>query len=258
MPCERVSVIVPAHNGARFYASAVDSIARQNWADLELIVVDDGSTDGLAEVAARGPVPPRYLRQERQGPAAARNAGLRAASAELIAFLDIDDVWIDGHLEALSKALEQDAEAGFAQGLMRQFVVLPDGQRMLSGPYRMPYLGACLFRRRVFEQCGGLDEGMQMGEDYDFIVRCWEQDIPHRTVDHVSLLYRRHEQNMTRGKNRAANLWVLRRRIQRIRAGAVDPAAPRRFAFDAYVGDVRNFTETRMEMPGQWTLSSAS
>lgn len=258
MHCERVSVIVPAHNGARFYRNALDSILLQHWEDLEIVVVDDGSADGLAEAVQGSPIPLRYVRQERQGPAAARNAGLRAASAELIAFLDIDDIWTAGHVSGLSRALEEDPDAGFAQSLMRQFVILPDGSRMLSGTYRMPYLGACLFRRRVFEQCGGFNEKMQMGEDYDFIFRCWEQDVPKRTVDQVSFLYRRHPGNMTRGQNRAANLAVLLRRIERIRSGVLNPWAPRRFAFDQYIGDVRDFMDTRVEMPGQWNLSSAS
>ena len=257
MPSPKVSVIVPAHNGAAFYQSAMNSMLLQNWPELEAIVVDDGSHDDLAGVVRDGALPVRYLHQAQQGPAAARNLGLREASADLIAFLDIDDLWTAGHLSRLCGALQADPEAAFAQGLVRQFVVLPDGGRLLSGAYRMPYLGACLFRRSLFRQCGEFDEKMPMGEDYDLIFRCWEQDILKRDVDEVSLLYRRHEGNMTRGKNHAANLAVLLRRIQRIRSGATDPAAIRRFVFNTYVGDVSNFAETQVEMPGQWTLSSA-
>ena len=99
---------------------------------------------------------------------------------------------------------------------------------------------------------------MQMGEDYDFMFRCWENDVPKRDVDEVSLFYRRHEGNMTRGKNRRANLAVLLHRIQRIRSGAIDPAVPRRFVFEAYIGDIRDFWKTQVEMPGQWNLLSAS
>jgi glycosyltransferase involved in cell wall biosynthesis len=229
----------------------------QSWPELEAIVVDDGSTDTLAGTVRDGALRVRYLQQEQRGPAAARNLGLRAASADLIAFLDIDDVWTAGHLSRLCNALETAPEAGFAQGLVRQFVVLPDGGRMLSGAYRMPYLGACLFRRSLFRQCGEFNEKMPMGEDYDLIFRCWENDMPKRDVAEVSLLYRRHEGNMTRGKNQAANLAVLQARIHRIRSGTTDPAAPRRFVFDTYIGDIGNFAETQVEMPGQWTLSSA-
>jgi glycosyltransferase involved in cell wall biosynthesis len=258
MPLPKVSIIVPAYNGASFYESAVGSILQQNFPDVEIVVVDDGSVDGLDELVRQGTAAVRYLRQARKGPAAARNTGLRASSGELIAFLDIDDLWTAGHLARLCAALAEDPAAGIAQGLVRQFVLLPDGGRMLSGAYRMPYLGSCLFRRQVVEQCDGFDEDMAMGEDYDLMCRCWEHDVLKRDVDEVSLLYRRHEGNMTRGKNQAANLAVLQRRMQRIRSGAIDPAAPRRFVFQAYIGEIRNFAETHVEMPGQWTLSSAS
>jgi glycosyltransferase involved in cell wall biosynthesis len=253
-----ISVIVPVHNGAAFYDAALDSIARQRWPDLEIIVIDDGSTDDLARrIEARG-VPVRYLHQQQLGPAAARNRGLREAASDLIAFLDIDDQWTDGHLARLFEALREQPEAGFAQGLMRQFVLAPDGRCLMSGEYRMPYLGSCLFRRSVFDRCGMFDEQMKMGEDYDLVFRCWETDIPMQRVEEVSLLYRRHEGNMTRGKNKAANLGVLQRRMQRIRTGAVDPKEARRFAFDAYIGDTHSFGDGQLEPAETWNLSSAS
>jgi len=88
---ETISVIVPVHNGAQFYNSAIDSILLQQWPSLEIVVIDDGSTDALTEHIRRRDVSVRYLRQPQQGPASARNAGLREASSELIAFLDIAD-----------------------------------------------------------------------------------------------------------------------------------------------------------------------
>jgi glycosyltransferase involved in cell wall biosynthesis len=236
-----ISVIVPVHNGAEFYDGALKSILAQNWALLDIILVDDGSTDDLQSRIHGSPI--RYFRQEQRGPAAARNLGLREAAAEFIGFLDIDDLWTAGHLSRLYAALVENPEAGFAQGLMQQFVVRPDGCRMISGAYRMPYLGSCLFRREVFDQCGAFDERMKMGEDYDLILRCWEHDIAKQEVDHVSLLYRRHGGNMTAGKNREANLAVLHRRIERIRSGALDPKAARRFPFAGYIGDIRGFSQ---------------
>lgn len=240
-------MVVPVYNGADFYDAALDSILLQGWPDLEIILVDDGSTDALAERVRERNVPVLLLRQEQKGPSAARNAGLRAASSGLIAFLDIDDLWTEGHLQRLCSALQEHPEAGIAQGLIRQFVLLPDGRRMLSGPYRMPYLGSCLFRRSIWERCGPFDETLKMGEDYDLMFRCWENDIAKQCVDQVSLLYRRHPQNMTRGKNREANLAVLLGRMRRIRAGVVDVNAPRRFPLGSYIGDVRNFDETEFQ-----------
>lgn len=257
MRSDSITVVIPVHNGAGFYASALDSILQQEWPQLEIVIVDDGSMDDLTDRIRERGTAVVYLRQQRRGPGAARNLGIREASSDRIAFLDIDDRWTPGHLGRLHAALEQRPEAGFAQGLMRQFVLLPDGQCMLSGTYRMPYLGSCLFHRRVFDQCGTFDEGMQMGEDYDLIFRCWERDVAVVCVDEVSLLYRRHEGNMTRGKNQAANLEVIARRLQRIRSGAIDPKAPRLFRFDDYIGDIRNFPDSEIAPAEKWNLSSA-
>jgi glycosyltransferase involved in cell wall biosynthesis len=242
-----ISVVVPVHNGAAFYASAIESIAAQEWPSVEIVVVDDGSTDNLAKCVRGGPAV-RYIHQEQHGPAAARNTGVREASAPLIAFLDVDDRWTQGHLARLADALIEQPDAGFAQGLMRQFMLQPDGRTAASGPYRMPYLGSCLFRREVLEQRAGFDERMLMGEDYDLILRCWENDVARVCVPQVSLLYRRHAGNMTRGKNREANLEVLQRRIHRIRSGVFDPAQPRCFPFETYAGDLRDFDLMQLEV----------
>ena len=92
----------------------------------------------------------RYIRQEQQGQAAARNRGIQNSQGDLIAFLDIDDLWTNRHLRTLVHSLEENPEAGIAQGLMRQFWIAPGGRYYSTEPYRGPYLGSCLFRRTVF------------------------------------------------------------------------------------------------------------
>jgi glycosyltransferase involved in cell wall biosynthesis len=245
-----ISVIVPAYNGARFYEAALNSILLQQWPSLEIIVVDDGSTDNLAAEIERLAVGVIYLQQSQKGPSAARNLGIKNASSSLIAFLDVDDIWTAGHLDRMHAALALHPEAGIVQGLMQQMAVFPDGRSVLSGTYQMPHLGTCLFRREVLKQLGGFDEGMQMGEDYDLIFRCWENDVIKFSVDEVSLLYRRHPGNMTHGKNREAYLAVVQRRMQRIRTGVVDPAAPHSSPFGMYSGNIDNFWKDQVETAG--------
>jgi glycosyltransferase involved in cell wall biosynthesis len=236
-----ISVIIPVRNGAGFVASALGTIAAQRQPNLEVLLIDDGSTDDLAERLAehqaRCPDYVRCLRQEPLGQASARNHGIRKAKGDLIAFLDIDDLWSENHLTTLSRALEEDAEAGIAQGMMRQFWSASDGKCYGTALYRMPYLGSCLFRRSVFNLCGLFDERMPFGEDYDFMFRCWENDVVKVNIPKLSLLYRRHARNMSRGRNRTAHLLVLKRRIERIKAGIINPAFPRRFVFQDYIGD---------------------
>jgi glycosyltransferase involved in cell wall biosynthesis len=240
-----ISVIVPVQNGAAFYTSAIATMTAQQYPHLEIIIIDDGSTDDIRHRIDTNSTAVRYHYQQQRGPASARNTGIRLATSPLIAFLDIDDLWTPGHLSRLTDALRAQPDARFAQGLMQQFIQQDAEPILTSGSYRMPYLGSCLFRRETLTHLSGFDEHMRMGEDYDFILRCWEQDIPRVCIDEVSLLYRRHSGNMTRGKNNAANLEVLQRRIQRIRSGAFDPTQPRRFPFATYIGDVTHFSTIR-------------
>lgn len=102
----RVSIVVPLFNKAPYVDRALRSISAQTFSDLEVIVVDDGSTDGGAErVEAFGDRRFRLLRQENAGPGAARNRGMAQAAGDLIAFLDADDEWMPHYLEAAVAAL---------------------------------------------------------------------------------------------------------------------------------------------------------
>jgi glycosyltransferase involved in cell wall biosynthesis len=235
-----ISVVVPAYNGAEFLDAALASIEAQEFADREVVLVDDGSP-----VPLKPPEYVRYIRQPHQGAPAAYNRGIRESRGEFVAFLDIDDMFAPGHLSRLHASLLANPEAGIAQGRMRQLC----GDR-ISDPYRMPYIQSCLFRREVFEICGGLDETMPLGEDYDLMYRCWEKDIVKINIDEVSFIYRRHGANISRGGNLRSHVFVMKRRVERIRSGQVDTAAKRRFPFGDYMGDP--------EGASQWTLWSAS
>jgi glycosyltransferase involved in cell wall biosynthesis len=235
-----ISIIIPAYNGAEYLDSALASIEAEHFNDAEVLLVDDGSP-----VELKPPAFVRYIRQPHQGPAAAYNRGIRESRGEILAFLDIDDFWTPGHLSRLHTALLAQPEAGIAQGRMRQLC----GDR-ISGPYRMPYIQSCMFRREVFEICGGLDESMPLGEDYDLMYRCWEKDILKINIDEVSFIYRRHGGNISNGNNFRAHLIVMKRRVDRIRSGLIDPAQKRRFPFQEYIGDI--------EGASQWSIWSAS
>lgn len=235
-----ISIIIPAYNGAQFLGSALASIEAQQFADREVLLVDDGSSDEL-----RPPAFVSYFRQPRRGPSAARNRGIRESRGEFLAFLDIDDMWTAGHLSRLHDALVAHTEAGIAQGRMRQL-----SGSYISGPYRMPYIGSCLFRREVLEACGGFDETITLGEDHDLMYRCWENDVIKVHVEEVSLIYRRHAGNTSHGNNLRSHLMVLKRRVDRIRLGHIDPSQKRRVPFQEYMGET--------EGASQWTLCSAS
>lgn len=118
-----VSVILPTYNRARFLPEAIASIRGQEFADWELIVVDDGSTDETAELLpeliAVITQPARIIRQENQGAYAARNTGLDHARGEYIAFYDSDDLWLPHHLRDCVAALDANADVDWAYGACR-------------------------------------------------------------------------------------------------------------------------------------------
>src|SRR5437667_12630279 len=107
-----VSVVIPCYNGERYLAEAIESVLAQRYEPLEIIVVDDGSTDRSAEVARHFGDAVQYVCQPHAGAAAARNRGVGLATGDLIAFLDADDVWTEGRLARQVQVLEADPSVG--------------------------------------------------------------------------------------------------------------------------------------------------
>lgn len=223
-----ISVISPAFNAAAFYDGWLANIQAQDYANLEVVLVDDGSTDCLWERARNAPPFLRYIRQDNRGPAAARNAGIAASQGDLMAFLDMDDLWAPGHLQRMATALQAHPECQISQGLIRNF--LRDGGRAFycSRTYRFINLGSAIFQRRVFDDCGFFEESMRFAEDFDFIIRCWEQGMRKLDIEELSLLYHRHQANMTHGKSpvEMGAVAIYKRHLERLRAGKIRPAVP--------------------------------
>jgi len=200
-----ISVIIPVFNGVRFLPGAVRSILAQNYPSLDIIVVDDGSAEDVGEAARSLPVNVRLFRQENAGPAAARNRGIREATGEMLAFLDVDDEWPPGNLHHMSTVLLRttclDIVIGHDQ-LMREDA---DGQEQVfvgSPRETFPWsVAAALFRREAFTRVGLFDETLRMGEDSDWFKRAAEAALAIERLPNVSLLVRRHAGNMTRGKS---------------------------------------------------------
>lgn len=190
MTAPRVSVIIPTYNRARLVAESVRSVLDQSYRDLEVIVVDDGSTDGTAGELARlfgGRI--RVCVQPNGGNAAARNRGLAEARGELLAFNDSDDLWLPGKLERQVAYLDAHPEVDLvcgngidpARGEGRRGLVIPyaRGRRLEArGPSlrdmiersfsRTPTLVA---RRRLFERVGPFDAAFRACVDSEFMSR---------------------------------------------------------------------------------------
>ena len=223
-----ISVIIPVYNGAHFLGDAVANVLSQRYDPLDIIVVDDGSTDDIAAAVARLPVEVRYLRQDNGGAASARNRGIRDASGDLIAFLDVDDLWPDGNLETLLRWLEENPDADVVHG--RGQVTQSSAGRGIGEFIGNPdesfacYIGAGLYRRRAFERVGFFDTDLRYGEDADWFQRAQEVRLAIARLDMVTLFVRRHGGNMTRGKTLVELnlLRVLKKRLERQKGGAPD------------------------------------
>ncbi len=235
-----ITVVMPVRSGMPFLTEAIASIQSQNYSPLELMVVDDGSTDNSREFV-RG-VTAVAIRQmdvpAGSGPAAARNAGIRASRSDLVAFLDSDDLWPAGTLPALVKGFSAGPSAEFAQGLIRNFQAESGVKRFITAPYRFLNLGAALWRRNVFETVGLLDESLRLCEDLDFLMRCWEKDVRKAEVDRVALYYRRHAGSLTHGLSGAGfgTVKAYKRQMDRIRRGEHDPSVARHIRMEDYLG----------------------
>lgn len=210
-PVADVSVILPLYNGARYVAAAVRSIVAQTLLPAQLVVIDDGSTDGGVEVVLGMdlPFPLTVVTQRNQGQSAARNAGIAVATGELLAFIDQDDQWRRAHLETLVPLLAEDAEVGWVysdfdevdgegrtitHSFIRE-VGIPQPKNSLvacvSGDL-MALPSASVLRRAAVVEVGGFDPALRGYEDDDLFVRMFTAGWDHRFVPVATTRYRVH------------------------------------------------------------------
>ena len=202
-----VSVIIPAYNGEVFLAEAIRSIQQQNYNPLEIIIVDDGSTDGTAQVATNFKDQVRYVYQPNSGgPAAGRNRGIKMARGELICFLDQDDLWLPQKLEVQIRFLRKNPEVGYLFAKQELFfeksACLPEAVRKVWEKEKIfqeahdGYLpGTFLVRRAVFERVGPFNEGLINTSDLDWFFRAKDMGIKSGVVPKVLLYKRFHSEN---------------------------------------------------------------
>lgn len=211
-----VSVVMPVRNGRVYIHEAVESVLSQDFHDLELVVVDDGSTDWDYRQLMQLDTRVKVIRLDGAGVSAARNAGMAASSGQYIAFLDADDVWFPGKLAAQIRYFEARADLGVVFG---QFVKwYPDASgafppaaslsvncadlteteqarsgwlytRLLMG--LLVGMNTAVIRRNVYDQIGGFDTTMRIGEDYDFWLRA-SRVAPMHSLNGPVALYRIH------------------------------------------------------------------
>jgi hypothetical protein len=200
-----ISVVIPVHNGASFIEDAMASIRAQKYPRLEIIFVDDASSDDSRAVIEALPDDVCYYDfRTNLGPSEARNRGVREAAGDFIAFLDVDYLWPHDSLRRLVRILLENEKLAYVRGRAQVLVredemsdYLESGTPEESFPH---YIGSALFRRSSFLSVGPFDRTLRFGEDSDWYLRAAELELDRLQIDDVTLYVRRHGANMTEGK----------------------------------------------------------
>ncbi|HEY7268738.1 MAG TPA: glycosyltransferase family A protein [Dehalococcoidia bacterium] len=217
-----VSVVIPVFNGAKFLHQAIQSALAQTLPAEEVIVVDDGSTDRSGETADGFGGIVRCLRREHGGQSAARNAGAAVASADLIAFLDADDVWLPDKLRIQASRLVEEPGLECVFTLVDHFYEKGEAQGLdirvgQAAGGLLP--STILIRREAFARVGPFDEGLDVGEFIDWYVRAQDLGLRCEMIQRVLVRRRIHAGNVSHrlASRRDDYLRVVRAGLQRRR-----------------------------------------
>lgn len=196
-----LSVIIPAYNATRYLAAAVASVRPQLAADDEIIVVDDGSSDATAALAAE--LGATVLRQENLGPAAARNRGIEHARGDLLAFLDADDLWTATKLAVQLPLLHDPACEAVLGGVANFISPELDEKQQRSLAYAAQqqgthHIGALLMRRETVARIGLFDRRWRHGEFIAWWAQALRLQLNYATMPQLVLQRRLHTDNLTR------------------------------------------------------------
>lgn len=190
-----VSVIMCVLNGEEFLPTALDSVEAQTYPNIEILFVDDGSSDGTAALARAAGERMHYVYQENAGVPSARNVGLEMASGAYITFLDADDWWSPTKTE-IQVNLLQDGDRDIVLGHTRRTWSAPAGTAE-TDPELALSLCAALIDRPVFDRIGPFDESLRFCDDWDWFMRARERGLRVEPHPETVLYYRRHGSNLT-------------------------------------------------------------
>jgi glycosyltransferase involved in cell wall biosynthesis len=221
-----ISIIIPVFNGQSYLTDAINSIIKQKYRPIEIIVVDDGSTDGSAELIRSFNTTIKYHYQTNSGTAAARNFGIHSAKGSFFAFLDQDDLWVENKLILQVSAFENDAGLDAVFGQVKQFHS-PEAdelfkQNTFCPPSLMPgYLpSAILIKREAFFKVGFFESSWQIGEWADWFIRASERKINMKMLPELVALRRIHTSNkgVLQRKSKIEYVHILKASLDRQRS----------------------------------------
>ncbi len=215
-----VTVLVPAYNAAPTLAAALGSVAAQTTQPGEVVVVDDGSTDDTAAIAARwsGVLPVRVLRlADNVGLSQCRAEGMKTVTTRFVALLDADDVWLPDHLECMvgladdrtlvtAQMLRWIPGHGVASAVDPHWASLPPPERQLRELYRLNWIAiAMMYPVDAYRRVGGFRPGLRRSEDWDLTIRLLRAGLRVRRPVVTTVLYRTAPGSLSAGQANAAS-----------------------------------------------------
>jgi len=245
----QVSVIIPTYNYAEYIEHAIDSVLKQTYQNIEIIIVDDGSTDDTQDRLRKYGTSICYIRQSNQGASSARNRGLNEAQGDYISFLDADDAYrVDNVAQkvAFLEAQQQYdwcysdwawVDASRAEVMFGHEPEVSLAHKKVEGDVLLLALqgyrlgtNVFMFKRSLINQLGGFDEGLKVLEDYDYYLRAAALS-PLGFIDEVLCDIYQHEGSLGTGCKREVaylNRWFVHRKIKRLFAKQLKQAATKR------------------------------
>lgn len=196
-----ISVIIPTYNSEKYLPEAIESVLAQTYEPLEIIVIDDGSTDNTSEAIKRFGSSIQYHCQVNSGSAAARNLGIELAKGDFFAFLDADDLWVEDKMTRQIKAFENNPELDIVFGLVQQFHS-PDLEESMKAKIYCPselvpghIPSALLIKRDAFFRVGLFETDWKLAEFASWYVRIAEVGLQTITLPHLVAKRRLHKAN---------------------------------------------------------------
>jgi glycosyltransferase involved in cell wall biosynthesis len=218
-----ISVIIPVFNCEKYIKYAIESVLNQNYPNIEVIVVNDGSTDNTLAVIEQFKDRIRIISQENRGQASARNTGIQQANGSIIGFIDADDLWTGDHIECMLPHLTEDSQFDIVRGHVQHIRADDNEIKEISEKLFIPEsAGAGLYMAGVFVKIGLFDETMRQGEDTDWFIRFGSSSCKEKRIAETTLFYRRHDNNMTNSVNviKKGMFDSLRKKLYRDKAAA--------------------------------------
>lgn len=217
----RISVIIPSFNHGKYLGEAIDSVLQQTYSPLEVIVIDDGSTDNTSDVIKPYLSRIQYHHQPNAGIAAARNAGIQLAQGDYLAFLDADDKWSADKLKFQSQVMREDSTLDMIFGQVQQFhcpnISVHARQKLQCSSDIIPGVLAStmLIKTNRFHQVGYFDSQWSTGEFIDWYIKAQSLGLKEKNLNEL-LLYRRiHDGHLDTRANRNYHhyLHILRKKL---------------------------------------------